>query len=140
MPASPGHSAKERPQHSHAGSVYGASALSCSFRAGGGGHQHAAECQDRPRALSGRTDGAAGTADQPVHAGGRPGRYDPTIALSSAYRKDAGTAPDGGDLHTVSSGLSVTQHLPSGITVAPAITINRTDKEGTAAPVPLLPA
>jgi len=60
-------------------------------------------------------------------------RYDPTIALSSAYRKDAGTAPDGGDLHTVSSGLSVTQHLPSGITVAPAITINRTDKEGTAA-------
>ncbi|NTU68889.1 MAG: TolC family protein [Chlorobiaceae bacterium] len=51
--------------------------------------------------------------------------YDPTISLNSAYRKDARDLSAGGNLHTLSSALSATQRLPSGIALAPAITVDR---------------
>jgi outer membrane protein TolC len=47
--------------------------------------------------------------------------YDPTLTLSSGYRKDAHFAESGGNLHTVSSSLALSQRLPSGITVAPTL-------------------
>lgn len=51
--------------------------------------------------------------------------YDPNVSLSSTYMKEARSMVNGGNLHVFSSRLSVTQRLPSGITVTPAITLDR---------------
>ncbi|WP_165498838.1 TolC family protein [Chlorobium sp. N1] len=61
--------------------------------------------------------------------------YDPSLTLSSGYRKDAGLAESGSNRHTLSSSLALSQRLPSGITLAPTLSLVRrsTNLEGTTA-------
>jgi len=53
--------------------------------------------------------------------------YDPSLTLSSGYRKVARFILNEGNLHSVSSSLALTQRLPSGITVAPSLELDRSD-------------